>query len=72
MSWHRHVLVLEKAYEISTSNTVGYNNPDSSLKFRQWLVGFVEDNSLFLKLKNLGYEAPAEKLIEEAKSSLEK
>ena len=34
VSWHSHILLLEKAYEASTSNTVDYCNPDSSRKFR--------------------------------------
>ena len=48
-----------------------YINPDSSRNFKQWLVGFVDDNYLLLKLNKMGYDAPAEKHIEEAKRSLE-
>ena len=67
VNWYNHMLVLENAYEKATSNTVEYRNPDSSRRFRQWLVGFVDDNFLLLKLKKLGYEASTEKLIEKAK-----
>ena len=72
VSWHSHMLVLEEAYEKSTSNTVEFGNPDSMGKFRQWLVGFVDDNSLLFSFKNLGYDEPAVKLIKEAKNSREK
>ena len=72
VSWHSHTLVLGEAYEKSTSNTVDYSNPDSSRRFKQWLVGFVDGNSLLFNFKNLGYEAPTVKLIEEAKNCLKK
>ena len=61
MGWHSHMLVLEKSYDMSTWNKVLYVNPDSTREFCQWLVGFVDDNSILFKIENLGYDCPAEK-----------
>ena len=48
VSWHSQMLILEKCVE--------YDNPDSTRKFRQWLVGFVDNNSILFKMENMGYE----------------
>ena len=64
------MLPLEKAYEYETGHGVAYTNPDSSRKFFQWLVSYVDDNTILVKLENLGYENTAEKMIEVAKRCL--
>ena len=71
VGWHSHMLVLEKAYEMTTGHKVHFENPDSTREFCQWLVGFVDDNSLLLKLENLGYDSPADKMMAAAKECLE-
>ena len=71
VSWHSHMLPLEKAYERETGNGVAYTNPDSSRNFFQWLVGFVDDNSLMFKMENLGYQDAATTLINAAKQCME-
>ena len=71
VSWHSHMLTLEKAYERETGHSVTYNNPDNTRTFCQWLVGFVDDNSIMLKLENLGYEDAAPTMLEAAKRCLE-
>ena len=50
------MLTLEKAYKKEKGYSVAYNNPDNTHKFCQGLVGFVDNNSIMLKLENLGYE----------------
>ena len=54
VSWHSHMLTLEKAYEQEMGHRVTYNNPDNTRSFCQWLVGFVDNNLIMLKLENLG------------------
>ena len=46
-----------------------YTNPESSRK-NQWLISYVDDNTILVKLENLGYENTAEKMIEVAKKYL--
>ena len=65
------MLILENAYEAITEQTVAYNNPDFTQTFRQWLVGFVDDNSILFKMENLGYESHSQIMVEEATKCLE-
>ena len=69
-SFHSLMLPLEKAYEMETGHGVHYTNPDSSRKFFQWLIGYVDDNTILIKLENLGYEDTAGKMITVAKKCL--
>ena len=64
------MLPLEKAYERETGHGVAYTNPDSSRHFFQWLIGYVDDNTILIKLENLGYEDTAGKMIAVAKKCL--
>ena len=61
------MLVLEKDYDMITRNKVHYVNPNSTNEFCQWLVGFVDDNSILFKLENLGYDYPVEIMVISAK-----
>ena len=63
VSCHSHMLPLEKAYETETGHGVEYTNPDKTRRLFQWLVDFVDGNSLMLKMKNLGYESAADPLL---------
>jgi hypothetical protein len=65
------MLILEGAYESITDQTVAYTNPDDTRKFRQWLVGFVDDNSILFKMENLGYETHSREMVEKATKCLE-
>jgi len=69
VSWHRHILPLEKAYESETG--VEYVNLDSTRQFSQWSVVFVDDNSILIKMENLGYADSAGKILKVAKRCLE-
>ena len=60
------MLVLEAVYEKLTDNKVEYSNPDQTRTFCQWLVGFVDNNSMLLKLENLGFDLAEVKLLAEA------
>ena len=60
VSFHSHMLPLEQAYEEETGQHVEYSNPDSTRLFSQWLIGFVDDNTLLMQLNGLGFEAPVE------------
>ena len=70
-SFHSHILPLEKSYESETGHKIEYTNPDATRISCRWLVGFVDDNSIMLKLENLGYEASVERLLDAAKNFLE-
>ena len=61
------MLVLEKSYEKETGNRVEYFNPDTTRQFCQWLVGFVDDNSIILKMEKKGFDMKTETMLEEAK-----
>ena len=69
-SFHSLMLPLEKAYEAETGHGVAYTNPDSSRKFFQWLISYVDDNTILVKMENLGYEDTAQKMIGVAKKCL--
>ena len=71
VSWYSHMLPLEKAYESETRHVVQYSNPDNTRQFFQWLVGFVDDNSIIFKLENLGYSNAAETMLIAAKQCME-
>ena len=71
VSWNSQMLILEDAYEATTDQTVDYTNPDDTRKFRQWLVGFVDDNSILFKMENLGYETHYLKMVENTTNCLE-
>ena len=70
-SWHSHMLPLEKAYEAETGRGVEYSNPDKTRRFFQWLVGYVDDNTILIKMERLGYDDPAVSMMKEAKKCME-
>ena len=65
------MLPLEKAYEIETGHGVAYTNPDSSRQLFQWIIGYVDDNTILIKLENLGYQDTASHMIQVAKQCLD-
>ena len=71
VSCHSHMLPLETSYEAKTGQGVEYTNPGNTIHFFQWLVGFVDDNSIILKLENLGYTYAAETMLVAAKQYME-
>ena len=71
VSWYSHMLHLEKAYEEETEKVVEYHNPDKPRRFFQWFVGFVDDNSIMLKLEYLGYDNSATCMIAATKKCME-
>lgn len=71
-SWHSHCLVLVKAYEIMTNERVTFQNPQSRRKFIQWLVGYVDDNTLLTKLESTNFIPQAShEMIKKAQNCLE-
>ena len=44
------MLPLEKVYEYETNHGVEYTNPDSSRRFFPWLISYVDDNIILVKL----------------------
>ena len=64
------MLPLEKAYESETGHGVKYTNPDSSRFFFQLLIGYVDDNTILVKMENLGYADTAAQMIEVAKKGI--
>ena len=45
-SWHSHMLVLVYIYEQMTSHRVRFTDPNCVEHFSQWLVGYVDDNTI--------------------------
>ena len=68
---HSYMLPLEREFEQETVNGVEYTNPDSTQRFFQWLVGYVDDSSILIKLEHMGCEVTAEQMLEAAKRCLE-
>ena len=64
------MLPLEQAYSKEAGQQVNFSNPDSIRKFSQWLIGLVDDNTLLIKLQNLGFDAPVEPHLEVARACL--
>ena len=60
-----------KAPHGSTRHSVIYTNLDNTYTFYQWLFGFVDDNSMMLKLENSGYNDVAGPMTEAVKHCLE-
>ena len=54
------MLPLEKAYEQETDHEVEYTNPDSSRRLVQWLISYVDENTMLIKLEHLDYEDTAQ------------
>ena len=48
--YHSHLIAKVKADESLTDQCIKFNNPDGSFGFLQWLVGFVDDNSILLSV----------------------
>ena len=61
----------ETTYEAETGHRIKYTNPDNTRHLFQWLVGFVDDNSIIIKLENLGYTNAVETMIVAAKQYME-
>ena len=70
MSLHGHMPALEQAYSKETGLEVDFSNPDSTRKFSQCFIGFVDENTLLIKLQNLGFDAPVEPFLEAARACL--
>ena len=71
-SWHSHCLVLTVAYELMTDERVNFNNPTSEKKFVQWLVGYVDDNTLLTQLQGDDFQPnAAPELMAKAQKCLE-
>ena len=69
-SCHSLMLPLEKVYEYETGHGVEYTNPNASRRFFQWLMSYVDDNTILIKTENMGYKDTAHKMIEVAKKCL--
>ena len=64
------MLSLEKTYESETGHGVAYTNPDSSRQLFQWLIGYVDDNTILINIDNMGYEDTATHMVEVATKCL--
>ena len=65
------MLPLVKGYEMETKHRVKYSNPDNTRNFFQCLIGFVDDNSILLKLEGLGYTHAIEGLLTATKTCMD-
>ena len=65
MSWHSHMLALIDAYEAKVPHRAFFNSPDKSIILEQWLVGFVDDNTILFTLKDAGFERDIIELLSE-------
>ena len=57
MSWPSHVLPLIDAYEEIVPHRASFSNPDRSRKLKQWLVGFVDNNTIIFTIKGPHFDA---------------
>ena len=55
MCWHSHMLVMMEAYEKKVPYRATFCSPDKSITLEQWLVGFVDDNTIVFTLKDLSF-----------------
>ena len=62
-SFRSLMLPLEKAYKYEINHGVDYTNPDSTMRFSQWIISHVDNNTILVKLENLGYKDTAEQMI---------
>ena len=65
------MLVLDSVYTKETGQGAEYYKPDSSLRFFQLQVGFVDDNPILIKLENLGFSDTSGTMLEVVKRCIE-
>ena len=66
------MLPLEIAYEKMSKDNVTFYNPTRTQELKQWVVRFVDNNTLMAKINDRAFQLDAaHKLIEMAKSNLE-
>ena len=46
----------------ATGQKVDCSDPNSTLKIKKWLIGFVDDNTFLIKLDDLGFDASVDRL----------
>ena len=51
-SYHSHLLIKAAAYETLTDRNLQFKSPDGTDIFTQWLVGFVDDNTILFSIPN--------------------
>ena len=56
---------------METGNGIEYHNLDKTRRFFQWLVRFIDDKSIILKLEDLGYNNSVPCMIAAAKKYME-
>ena len=72
ISWHSHMLPLIKAYEDMVGDAVTFVSPDKTRNFKKWLIGYVDDNTIFAKMNDVKFNPhAASELIRIAKGCLE-
>lgn len=59
------MIPIEKAYEAEICNRFEYTNLDKLQQFFQWLVRFMDDNSILLKIENFSYDNYAYIMLQE-------
>ena len=52
VSWHSQMLALIDSYEELIPHRAFFTSPDKTLKITQWLVGFVDDNTIVFTIKD--------------------
>ena len=51
-SYHGHLLIKIMAYEALKNHDMSFKNPDGTSETFQWLVGFVDNNTILLMLRD--------------------
>ena len=70
-AYHSHILVKAQAYENLTNQCIKFNNPDGTEGFSQWLIGFVDDNSILISVQNLDFtKTMVDELLNECKQCI--
>ena len=71
-SWHSHMLPLIDAFEELIPHRATFISPDEKFIISQWLIGFVDDNTIIFTMKDTHFKATIEeKLMEMADEVLD-
>ena len=71
-SWHSHMLPLIDAFEELIPHRATFISPDKKIIISQWLIGFVDDNTIIFTMKDTHFKAAIEeKLMEMADEVLD-
>ena len=63
VSWHSHMLLLMESFEELAPHRAHFMSPDKKVKISQWLIGFVDNNTIVFTLKDKSFNIEAIKRL---------